>query len=198
MERKWDPILKAAKTLMLQKGIAATSMEEIAVEAGTTKRTVYNNFGSKDRLVEAVFNEAASGLREAVPRLSLNAGKDELTAYAEFAVMSLTDDIAVGFQRVMIAEIANFTLIITHMQKSAIEALTAPLEIWLMENHGLKPSQANVRATELIGTLSAEARLDRLTGVRQPYPYADDLNDLPPLDAKDMGAVIRFVEELTT
>ena len=37
--------------------------------AGTTKRTVYNNFGSKERLLEAVIDHSILLLETAVPPL---------------------------------------------------------------------------------------------------------------------------------
>ena len=43
-------ILDAADAAFREKGIAATSVEEIAVRAGLTRKTVYNLFASKDEI----------------------------------------------------------------------------------------------------------------------------------------------------
>jgi TetR/AcrR family transcriptional repressor of mexJK operon len=43
-------VVDAARTLFLDQGYAATTMEQIAAKAGLTKRTLYNNYGGKDAL----------------------------------------------------------------------------------------------------------------------------------------------------
>lgn len=46
-------ILATAGELFYHRGIAAVGVEEIALEAGTTKKTIYDRFGSKEGLVTA-------------------------------------------------------------------------------------------------------------------------------------------------
>lgn len=46
-------ILAAAGSLFYREGIHATGVERIAQEAGVSKRTMYQHFGSKTQLVEA-------------------------------------------------------------------------------------------------------------------------------------------------
>ena len=52
--RKTDVVLSAAERVFLQSGFAATSMDDIAEEAGVSKRTVYSNFGNKQNLFAEV------------------------------------------------------------------------------------------------------------------------------------------------
>ena len=47
-------IIDAAYTLFYQRGFMRTGVDAIANEAGITKRTLYQHFGSKDELIEAV------------------------------------------------------------------------------------------------------------------------------------------------
>jgi AcrR family transcriptional regulator len=47
-DRSRTLILDAADAVFREKGFAATSMEEIAIRAGLTRKTVYNLFASKD------------------------------------------------------------------------------------------------------------------------------------------------------
>src|SRR4051794_28412841 len=42
--------LAAARTLFLRHGYGGTTMEDVAAEAGLTKRTLYNNYTDKDTL----------------------------------------------------------------------------------------------------------------------------------------------------
>lgn len=52
-------ILTAAFRLFFRRGYARVSMDEIAAEAGVTKRTLYNHFPSKDALTGAVMERQA-------------------------------------------------------------------------------------------------------------------------------------------
>jgi AcrR family transcriptional regulator len=54
---RWTPtaerILRVASELFYTRGIRAVGVDTIAEAAGTTKKTLYDRFGSKDRLVAA-------------------------------------------------------------------------------------------------------------------------------------------------
>lgn len=52
--RKSDEVLSAAERVFLREGFAATSMDQVADEACVSKRTVYSNFESKERLFAEV------------------------------------------------------------------------------------------------------------------------------------------------
>jgi AcrR family transcriptional regulator len=52
-----ERLLDAASKVFARKGFAATSLDEVAEEAGVTKGAVYSNFSSKEDLVRAVLDE---------------------------------------------------------------------------------------------------------------------------------------------
>ena len=60
--RKTDIVLTAAERVFLRSGFAATSMDEVAEEAGVSKRTVYSNFGSKERLFAEVVGKRCTSV----------------------------------------------------------------------------------------------------------------------------------------
>ena len=51
-------VIKTAQRLFLSEGIAAVSINKIADEAGLTPMSVYRYFGSKDKLIAAVWQDA--------------------------------------------------------------------------------------------------------------------------------------------
>ncbi|WP_448061080.1 TetR/AcrR family transcriptional regulator [Cellulomonas hominis] len=55
-------IIDAAVRLIADSGFSATSVDEIAAEAGVAKGSVYYNFGSKTALFEAVIDEGVTRL----------------------------------------------------------------------------------------------------------------------------------------
>ncbi|MGH8963966.1 MAG: TetR/AcrR family transcriptional regulator, partial [Actinomycetes bacterium] len=55
-------ILRAARELLVEHGIAATSIEQIAKRAGTSKVTVYRRWRTKDDLLAAAVESAGAGI----------------------------------------------------------------------------------------------------------------------------------------
>lgn len=54
-QRREQEIITQAKNLLLEKGYASLTMEELAETVGISKPTLYQHFKSKDELVEQVF-----------------------------------------------------------------------------------------------------------------------------------------------
>ena len=67
---KREAILEAAKALFVRLGFDATSMDQIAAEAGVSKLTVYSHFGDKDALfAAAVESHCAQGMPDSLMRM---------------------------------------------------------------------------------------------------------------------------------
>lgn len=60
-ERTYEELVVAAERLFTERGFHATSVDEIAFEAGYTKGAVYSNFRSKEDLFFAVYERRADG-----------------------------------------------------------------------------------------------------------------------------------------
>jgi AcrR family transcriptional regulator len=58
---KYDVILDAARRVFLREGYSA-SMDLVAAEAGVSKQTVYNHFGSKEGLFRAIVDHVSRAL----------------------------------------------------------------------------------------------------------------------------------------
>jgi len=57
---KRSAILDAAKRAFVRDGVGAVSIDAIAVEAGVSRQTVYNQLGDKDQLLIAVIEDVTS------------------------------------------------------------------------------------------------------------------------------------------
>jgi AcrR family transcriptional regulator len=71
-------VLDAAFEVFGERGIAASSLTEVAARAGLTKGAVYSNFDSKDELVLALMEEHAGHRIEASVRAVEGAGSADL------------------------------------------------------------------------------------------------------------------------
>ncbi|MCA1217496.1 TetR/AcrR family transcriptional regulator [Streptomyces sp. 8L] len=72
-------IVAAAEELFYDRGITAVGVDLISERAGVTKRTLYNQFGSKDRLVAAYLGERDQRWRSVV-RAAVDACDDAVAA----------------------------------------------------------------------------------------------------------------------
>jgi TetR/AcrR family transcriptional regulator, regulator of autoinduction and epiphytic fitness len=104
LERKKAEILEAATAVFREEGYDTTSMDRIAERAGASKRTVYNHFGSKEALFQAV---VASSMAEMAklkqiawdPARTLEA---QLTDFARAKSMIASDPAYLGLMRVVL------------------------------------------------------------------------------------------------
>lgn len=76
-ERSRILILDAADAAFREKGFDATSVEEIAMRAGLTRKTVYNLFASKDEIASQLIARVEAN--DAPYRDRMEAGEDVLT-----------------------------------------------------------------------------------------------------------------------
>lgn len=87
----WTPkaraVLSAASTLFYDQGIHAVGVDAIAERAGVTKKTLYDRFGSKDRLVVEYLLERDRQWRDFLQQRLLDAapGSDRITAVFDAA-----------------------------------------------------------------------------------------------------------------
>ncbi|MBV8170126.1 MAG: helix-turn-helix transcriptional regulator, partial [Alphaproteobacteria bacterium] len=62
-----DAIVDAAERLFLARGFGAVSMDELAAAAGVARRTLYNQFASKEEIFREMLGRAAVELEHAFP-----------------------------------------------------------------------------------------------------------------------------------
>lgn len=109
-------VVDAARTLFLRQGYAGTTMEEIAALAGLTKRTLYNNYASKEALfthivteIIAYAEEFTRGLREEltveIADTSLRTALDDLGRRLALAIVRPE---VVALRRLLIGEAREF------------------------------------------------------------------------------------------
>lgn len=80
-EETRSKLLTAGTAEFAEFGFAGGRIDRIAAGAGVNKERIYQYFGNKDGLFEAVIGEALGGLIAAVP---FRAGDDGVAAFADF------------------------------------------------------------------------------------------------------------------
>jgi AcrR family transcriptional regulator len=57
MKNKTNDIVEKVTTLFIQNGLQSVSMDEIALYSGISKKTLYENFQSKEMLVNTIVQQ---------------------------------------------------------------------------------------------------------------------------------------------
>jgi len=173
-DERRDRIVWAAKRVFLEKGLDASSMDDVAAKAGTTKPTVYAHFKSKDELFSAVV-ELIKGLflgklrdpdfyaAEPVEAVTLFCGRFlELVCWRD----------AVGYQRVALAAAArspaNAKAVHDTLFAEACRVLAAYLRTRKLAR---RPEQ---HAELLLAATTGGAVIRHLYGVDDPRPDLPD------------------------
>ncbi len=147
-------IIDAAYTLFYQRGFMRTGVDAVAHAAGITKRTLYQHFGSKDDLIEAVLEHQHQMALERIRRWA-----DRLTGKPDQMVMTLFGKLAQwaagpewqgsGFTRAAV-EFADQP---GHPARKAARRQKAAVERYLVEKfaaHGLDDAEQLVREVLLL------------------------------------------------
>jgi len=111
---KHRKIAKAATEVFIAKGYTTASVDEIAMQAGVSKQTVYKHFGNKERLFLAVSMAATDAITgELAAQLDASRTgtadfQSELSAFARtLARMVLTPEIT-ALRRLVMNEVGRF------------------------------------------------------------------------------------------
>ena len=114
MVKKHRSIAEAASRVFMAHGYLPTSVDEIALEAGVSKQTVYKHFGSKENLFLAVTNAATDAVTselgaqlEATTAGSADAAA-ELTAFARILARRVLRPEMMALRRLVMAETVRF------------------------------------------------------------------------------------------
>lgn len=106
---KLDAILAAARASFLEKGFHASTIEDIAARAGVSKVTLYNRFGDKESLFEAMVRAEVSRMNDlfAVPPDGALSLGERLTRIGAALLDLMFEPDHVAFDRLISGEIAQ-------------------------------------------------------------------------------------------
>jgi TetR/AcrR family transcriptional repressor of mexJK operon len=175
-------ILSSAQALFLREGFERTSMDAVAQHAKVSKRTVYDYYGDKARLLHEVVAEAADSLLRAVHE----AITEHLSDDAPITTVQQLEDALIAF----VGEIA--TTIVASTDYATVTTLVAEQRSLVPSLDQLLLSTAPEEAVaERLGHFDAAGLLD----VPDPRLAADHFNALTTLlaysDQPDPGRADR-------
>ncbi|MEM8609348.1 MAG: TetR/AcrR family transcriptional regulator [Myxococcota bacterium] len=134
VQAKRETILDAATQAFRDEGYETTSMDRIAELAGASKRTVYNHFGSKDALFQAVVArliEDVAALKQ-VPWDPERPLEHQLADFARAKSLIGEDEASLSLVRVVFGVFVKQPSLVEEVMSQAAEAESA-LVTWLRE-----------------------------------------------------------------
>jgi TetR/AcrR family transcriptional regulator len=116
-------LLDAALALFVEKGFAATRVEEVAARAGVSKGTLFLYFESKEELLKAVVHESLAGRflewNEEFERFE-GSSADMLRTFLDQWWVRVGSTPASGITKLMISESQNFPELAIYYQREVI------------------------------------------------------------------------------
>jgi len=105
-----EAIVDAAERLFLQRGFGAVSMDELAEAAGVARRTLYNQFASKEEIFRDMLRRLSRQLEDAFPPgiETRGAAEDVLRQIAQIILDLHKNPEYLGFLRMVVADSRQF------------------------------------------------------------------------------------------
>ena len=131
-ELRDEELLSVALDIFLERGFELTTMEEIAIQVGMSKRTVYARYEDKGSLFKAAVRRAIEGYT--VPRSALEAVASDdlgetLAAIARLRIAKLATPVAVKLQRILSSQSYRYP----ELFHAAFDEGTGPTVAFLVE-----------------------------------------------------------------
>jgi AcrR family transcriptional regulator len=168
---KRDRIIEAAtKVLREDAGIASFSLDTVAKTAGVTRLTVYNQFGSRRGLLEAVFDDIArrGGLHQIADAMAMADARAALQRLVEIFCAFWSRDVAIGRLHEAMATDPEFASALTERNERRRKGLAVLIDRIAGKN---APRQARRDAVDTTFALTSYAMFAML----RPGRPADDV-----------------------
>lgn len=171
---KREDILAAAQNVFLREGYAAAGMESIAREAGVSKQTVYNHFGSKEDLFRAIVQARCEKLSGAFGPEFLDRGDDPervLSAFGETVLDVMLSPETMLMHRLLQGEGRRYPRLAGIYYRQGPDRAANRLARYLAEQTAkgrLAVADPRIAAEQFVTMLSGHLRLRHLIELAEP------------------------------
>lgn len=166
-----DEVLDAALDLFLDKGFAATRVEDIARRAGLSKGAVYLYFPSKEGIIEALVKRAVVPIAETASAAVANFNGDPRDAFAMlFTLMSqrLSEPRVLAVPRLIVREAGQFPVLAAMYRREVIERglplLTGIIEKGIARGT-FKPLDPEMAVRSVLGPIGMHLLMAQIFGI---------------------------------
>jgi AcrR family transcriptional regulator len=155
-----EAITTAATRLFLERGFGAVSMDELAAAAGVARRTLYNQFASKEEIFRAMLANLSRQLEDALPPgIETQGDVENVLRVVAQAILNLHKNAEyLGFLRMVVADSRQFP--------------------WIAEEFAAVMDPQTERLTRLLAHLTALGVLDCRNPLLAAHQFMGSLNDV--------------------
>lgn len=171
-EARPDEVLDAALDLFIEKGFAATRVEDIAVRAGLSKGAVYLYFPSKEAVLEGIVRRAVVPIASTAVDMVQNYAGDPrtiITMVMKTVAKRMMDPRTIAIPKLMMREMINFpdfaAMYRSEVLDKVIPMIVGLLKTGIAEGY-LRPVDPDLTIRSIIGPIMLHILLDEVFGVR--------------------------------
>ena len=171
-EARPDEVLDAALDLFIEKGFAATRVEDIASRAGLSKGAVYLYFPSKEALLEGIVKRAMLPIAStAIEMVQGYAGDPRtiITLVMKTIAGRMTDPRIIAIPKLMMREMINFPDVAAMYRREVLDRvipmIVGLLRTGIAEGY-LRPVDPDLTIRSIIGPIMLHVLLDEVFGIR--------------------------------
>ena len=108
--KRREVIIEVARELFCEHGLTGTTLEMITAEAGGSRRTIYELFGNKDGVFEAVIRDCTGRITSIMADLEMSQKplRDALIEFGETLMTVLTTSDTIRYLRLFLSEVPRF------------------------------------------------------------------------------------------
>lgn len=170
-EARPDEVLDAALALFVEKGFAATRVEDIAKRAGLSKGAIYLYFPSKEALLEGLVRRALVPIVELAGQMMTSMQGDPpalLKMVAKLIAANLADPDTVSVPKIIMREIGAFPELAQMYKREVIDRVL-PLLVGLIrrgvETGEFRPVDPEFAIRSVVGPLVMHFLMSDLFGI---------------------------------
>jgi AcrR family transcriptional regulator len=170
-EARPDEVLDAALRLFIERGFAATRVEDIAAQAGLSKGAVYLYFPSKEAILEGLVKRAVLPVADSALGMLQNYAGDPrlvITAALKMVAGRLADPKLIAIPRLLMREMINFPELAQMYRREVIDRVVPAIETLVrngMRDGYFRPLDAELTLRSIIGPIIAHVMIAELFGL---------------------------------
>jgi len=171
-EARPDEVLDAALELFIERGFAATRVEDIAAQAGLSKGAVYLYFPSKEAILEGLVKRAVLPVANSALGVIQNYAGDPRPVIAtalKLVAGRLSDPKLIAIPRLLIREMINFPELAEMYRREVIDRVVPAIETLVrngMRDGYFRALDPEMTLRSIVGPIIAHMLIAELFGIR--------------------------------
>jgi AcrR family transcriptional regulator len=179
-EARPDEVLDAALDLFIEKGFAATRVEDIAARAGLSKGAVYLYFPSKEAVLEGIVKRAVVPIASSAVEMAGNYAGDPrtiITMVMKTVATRLTEPRTIAIPKLMMREMINFPDFAKMYREEVLDRVI-PIIVGLLKTGiaegDLRRVDPELTIRSIVGPIMLHVLMDEVFGIRPAGGLAID------------------------